>query len=152
MATNPDFSELFAALSAEGAEFIVVGGYAVMFHSTPRFTKDIDVWVRPSPGNAARVRRALAAFGAPLGDLTVEDLAVEGTIFQIGVPPNRIDILTSIDGVTFDIAYPRSVPTTYADVPIRVLGFEDLIANKRTVGRKQDELDVENLERRAKRR
>jgi hypothetical protein len=152
MATNPDFSELFVALCAEGAEFIVVGGYAVIFHSAPRFTKDIDVWVRPSAENAVRVRLALAAFGAPLGDLTVEDLSADGTIFQIGVPPNRIDILTSIDGVTFEVAYARSVATTYGDVSIRVLGLDDLIANKRAVGRKQDEIDVENLERRAKRR
>lgn len=147
MATNPDFRDLFSALSAEGAEFIVVGGYAVMFHTVPRFTKDLDVWVRPSRENAARVRAALAAFGAPLTDLSLEDLSVEGTVFQIGVPPNRIDVLTSIDAVAFDVAFPRSVVTSYAGVAIRMLAIEDLLANKRAVGRKQDLLDVEHLER-----
>jgi hypothetical protein len=147
MATNPDFSDLLSMLCAEGADFIVVGAHAVMFHSTPRFTKDLDIWVRPSRDNAGRVRRALIAFGAPVADLTLEDLSVTGTIFQIGVAPNRIDVLTSIEAVEFGDAYPRSVATTYGDVPIRVLSVEDLLTNKRAVGRKQDEIDVESLER-----
>jgi hypothetical protein len=149
MATNRDFSDLFAALSNEGAEFLVVGGHAVMFYTSPRYTKDLDVWVRPSPGNAARVFRALAAFGAPMADLTVEDLSKEGTIFQIGLPPNRIDVLTSIDGVDFETAYPRRVPATYGAQPIYILSREHLIANKRAVNRLQDQIDVENLERSA---
>jgi hypothetical protein len=147
MATNPDFSDLFSALFAAGAELIVVGAHAVMFHTAPRFTKDLDIWVRPSRENAERVRRALIAFGAPVADLTVNDLSVKGTIFQIGVAPNRIDVLTSIDAVEFEDAYPRSVPSTYGGVPVRMLSVEDLLANKRAVGRKQDEIDVENLER-----
>ena len=151
MATNPDFSDLLSALCAEGAEFIVVGAHAVMFHTAPRFTKDLDVWVRPSRDNAERVRRALAAFGAPVTDLSVEDLSTKGTIFQIGVAPNRIDVLTSIDAVEFDEAYPRSVPATYGAVPMRVLSVDDLVANKRAVGRKQDEIDVENLQKATRR-
>jgi hypothetical protein len=147
MATNPDFSDLLSALCAENAEFIVVGAHAVMFHTVPRFTKDLDLWVRPSRENAARVRRALVAFGAPVADLTEDDLSVQGTIFQIGVAPNRIDVLTSIEAVEFDVAYPRSVPSTYATIPVRMLSVEDLLTNKRAVGRKQDEIDVENLER-----
>jgi hypothetical protein len=147
MATNPDFRDLLSALSAEGAEYVIVGGHAVMFHTTPRFTKDLDIWVRPTIENAERVRRALVAFGAPVDNLTVEDLSVDGTIFQIGVPPNRIDLLTSIQALEFDAAYARSVAGRYGDVPIRLLGIDDLIANKRSVGRKQDEIDVENLER-----
>lgn len=147
MATNPDFRDLLSALSAEGADFIVVGAHAVMFHTTPRYTKDLDVWVRPNEGNAARVHRALIAFGAPVSNLTVGDLAVRGTIFQIGVPPNRIDVLTSIDAVEFADAWPRAVTSQYGDVVIRLLSIEDLLANKRAVGRKQDAIDVENLER-----
>jgi len=146
MATNPDFRDLFSALSAEGADFIVVGAHAVMFHAAPRYTKDLDVWVRPTRDNATRVWRALHAFGAPMSDLTEQDLAVPGTIFQIGVAPNRIDVLTSIDGVEFDAAWSRVSSTTYGGVPIRVLGLEDLIANKKKVGRLQDQIDLENLQ------
>ena len=147
MATNPDFRDLLSALSAEGADFIFVGAHAVMFHTTPRYTKDLDVWVRPNEGNAERVHRALIAFGAPVANLTVDDLSVKGTIFQIGVPPNRIDVLTSIDAVEFDAAWPRAVTSQYGDVVIRLLSIDDLLANKRAVGRKQDAIDVENLER-----
>ena len=145
MAVNPDFRDLFSALFDEGAEFIVVGAHAVMFFTEPRYTKDLDVWVRPSKANAERVHRALERFGAPLSDLTVEDLAVPGTVFQIGVAPNRIDVLTSIEAVDFEPAYPRASVSTYGGVTIRLLSPEDLVTNKRAVGRKQDELDVEKL-------
>lgn len=93
MATNPDFKDLFSALCDAGAEFIVVGAHAVMYFTEPRYTKDLDVWIRPTRPNAEKVHRALTSFGAPMSDLTVEDLAGPGTIFQIGVAPNRIDIL-----------------------------------------------------------
>jgi len=145
MATNPDFKDLFAALSDLAAEFIVVGAHAVMLHTEPRYTKDLDVWVRPSPENAARVMSALESFGAPLADLTLADLATPGVVFQIGVAPNRIDIITQIDGVEFDAAWARRLPSTYAGVPISMLSFEDLIANKRASGRPQDLLDLEKL-------
>ena len=148
MATNPDFKDLFSALCAEDAEFLVVGAHAVMLFTAPRYTKDLDVWVRPSAANATCVHRALTTFGAPMADLTVDDLAVEGTIFQIGIAPNRIDVLTSIEAVSFVDAWKRRVPSTYGDVPIHVLSIEDLLTNKRAVGRPQDLLDVENLERR----
>ena len=146
MATNPDFRDLFAALSAERAEFIVVGAHAVMVHTEPRYTKDLDVWVRPSTENARRVLAALRAFGAPLADLRVEDLETPGVVFQIGVAPNRIDVLTAIDGVSFDDAWPQRIPTAYGGVPISTLGLEDLITNKRAAGRPQDLLDLEKLE------
>ena len=92
--------------------------------------------------------RALAAFGAPLADLTTEDLAVPGTIFQIGIEPNRIDILTSIEGIQFAEAWERGAGSTHGDVPIAILGLEDLLRNKRAVARPQDLLDVERLEQR----
>jgi len=119
-----------------------------MFHTVPRFTKDLGIWVRPTRDNAARVHRALVAFGAPLADLTIEDLAVEGTIFQIGIAPNRIDFVTSVDALSFEDAWQRRVASTYGDVPTSLLSIEDLLANKRAVGRPQDLIDVENLERR----
>jgi hypothetical protein len=88
MATNPDFRDLLSELSSEGAEFLVVGAHAVMFYTVPRYTKDLDLWVRPTLENAERVHRALVRFGAPMSDLTAADLARPGTIFQIGIAPN----------------------------------------------------------------
>lgn len=151
MATNPDFKDLFSALSAEGAEFLVVGAHAVMFYTEPRYTKDLDIWVNPTAENAVRVCRALARFGAPMADLSADDLAVPGTIFQIGIAPNRIDIITSIDGVTFPHAWPRRRESTYGDIPIFLLGLGDLLINKRAVGRPQDQLDLAKLEKAATR-
>lgn len=147
MATNPDFRDLFAALSAQGADFLVVGGHAVMLYTEPRYTKDLDVWVRPTSENAERVFRALADFGAPLENVKVEDFAAPGTIFQIGVAPNRVDILTSLEGIEFEQAWAARTKSTYGGVPIGVLSAEDLIVNKRAVARPQDLLDVEALTR-----
>jgi hypothetical protein len=115
-----------------------------------RATKDLDVWVRPDPANAERVLKALTAFGAPLHDLTVADLARPGLIFQIGVPPVRIDILTEIDGVDFAEAWPARVLTAFADQSVAVLSREYLLQNKRTSGRMQDLADVEWLEGKSK--
>ncbi len=147
MAKNPDFKDLFSALCNAGADFIVVGAHAVMYFTEPRYTKDLDVRVRPAVANAERVHRALVEFGAPMSNLTVEDLSAPGTIFQIGVAPNRIDVLTSIEGVEFDGAWERRVASTYGGVPISLLSFDDLLTNKRAVGRPQDKLDLEKLER-----
>jgi hypothetical protein len=143
---NPDFRDLFAALNAAGARYLLVGGYAVAFHAQPRFTKDLDVWTDSAPANADRVYDALRIFGAPLADLTPADLARAGTIFQIGVPPNRIDIVTSIDGVEFAAAWPDRATTTYGEAPVLVIGRRHLIENKRASGRPQDLLDLEILE------
>ena len=145
MAANPDFKELFVALSDEKADFIVVGAHAVMVHTEPRYTKDLDVWVRPTPDNAERTYRALGRFGAPLDDLTEKDLASPGTIFQIGMAPNRIDIITSIEAVTFASAWERRLLRSYDGVPIAMLSVEDLITNKKAVGRPQDLIDVDKL-------
>src|SRR6266508_3067940 len=120
MPVNPDFRDLFAALNAAGAEYLLVGGYALAVHAAPRFTKDLDVWVNPTPENAARVHEALRWFGAPLGELRVEDLSTSGIVFQLGVPPNRIDVLTAIDGVSFpDACLERGWRTLRASFPAR---------------------------------
>lgn len=145
MASNPDFKDLFSEFSVVGAEFLVVGAHAVMFHTQPRYTKDLDVWTAPTQENASRVYRALAQFGAPMADLTVGDLATPGTLFQIGIAPNRIDIMTSVDALDFQQAWARSVESTYEGIPIRLLSAEDLVRNKRAVGRPQDLLDIERL-------
>jgi hypothetical protein len=146
MQTNSDFRDLFAALNAVDAEYLVVGALALAAHGHIRATKDLDVWVRANPENAERVYRALAAFGAPLEDLTVEDLASPNLIFQIGVAPVRVDILTSIDGVEFDEAWPAKLASEYADQTVPVLSRHHLILNKRASGRLQDLADVEALE------
>ena len=149
MPVNSDFRDLFAALNAAGARYLLVGGYAVAFHAEPRFTKDLDVWIAAEAENALRVLEALRVFGAPLGDLSADDLAQPGLAFQIGVPPNRIDILTSIDGVSFAPAWPDRVATTYGDQAVFVIGRSWLILNKRASGRPQDLIDVGALERSA---
>jgi hypothetical protein len=151
MATNPDFRDLFAAFNDAGVEYIVVGAHAVMVYTEPRYTKDLDIWVRPEHANSERVLTALTAFGAPLTDVRADDFAVEGTVFQIGVPPNRIDVITSVDGLVFEQVYSRTQRAAYGDVPIRILGRDDLLRNKRTVGRPQDLIDVDRLERSRKR-
>lgn len=147
MPVNPDFRDLFAAFNAAGARYLLVGGYAVAFHAEPRFTKDLDVWIEASEANATRAFEALRAFGAPISDLSAADLARPEQVLQIGVPPNRVDVVTSIDGVEFGLAWPNRVETQYGDQPIWVIGRADLIANKRATGRPEDLLDVTLLER-----
>lgn len=146
MGVNPDYRDLFSELYAAEARFLVIGAHAVTFYSTPRYTKDLDLWIGPDRDNARRVFAALARFGAPLEQVTVGDLSTPDTIFQIGVEPNRIDLLTSVDGVEFESAWKRRVQTTYGEIPIAVLSREDLITSKRIAGRPQDRLDLENLE------
>ncbi len=146
MPVNPDFRDLFAALNAAGARYLLVGGYAVAFHAQPRFTKDLDVWTDPDAANAGRVFEALRQFGAPLHELTPADLGRPGTIFQIGVPPNRIDVVTAIDGVSFSEAWRGRVETTYGDQTVPVIARRHLVQNKRASGRPQDLLDLEILE------
>jgi hypothetical protein len=145
MTVNRDFRDLFAELNGAGADFLVVGGYALAVHGHPRFTKDLDVWIRADGSNAGKVWEALDAFGAPLGNLAVEDLATPGIVFQMGIPPNRIDVLTSIDGVTFQDAWKHKIDSRYGDQPVHVIGLEDLITNKLATGRAQDTLDARTL-------
>lgn len=146
MPANPDFSELFSTFNDEQVEYLVAGAHAVIFHAEPRYTKDLDIWVRPVPGNASRVYRALSRFGAPLRDVKVEDFHDEDLVYQIGVAPNRIDILMGIAGVSFEEAWEDRVESTYDGIPIRLLGRKTLIRAKKVAGRKQDLLDVERLE------
>lgn len=147
MRLNQDLIELLRAFSVHGVEFLVVGAHALAAHGHVRATKDLDVWIRPTVENADRAYRALAAYGAPLTELTAEDLTIDGTVFQIGVAPNRIDVLTAIDGVTFDEAWPARMEAKFGGEPVAVLSREHLIRNKRASGRTQDLADIERLER-----
>lgn len=144
--TNRDFRDLFFALNAAEVRYMVVGGYAVSFHARPRFTKDLGLWVEAELQNAQRTWRALAAYGAPVTELTPSDLANPQMVFQIGLPPIRIDILTSALGLTFAEAWERRVRAKYADCPVAYLSKQDLIENKRRVARPQDLEDVRALE------
>ncbi len=143
---NRDFVEMLSALVEAQAEFLVVGAHALAAHGVPRATGYLDIWVRGDEKNAGRVLRALEAFGAPLYDLTREDLARPGTVFQIGVAPSRIDILTSISGVGFDEAWPYRVTIDIGGLAVPVLGKREFVANKRAVGRPRDLSDLDLLE------
>ncbi len=143
---NPDFRDMLSALCEEGAEFLVVGSYALAAHGHPRTTGDIDLWVRPAPENASRVWRALSRFGAPLERASPADLSTPGNVLQIGVVPRRIDVMTSIEAVTFESAWLRRIEVEIEGLRIPVLGRDDLLANKRALGRPQDRADVARLE------
>ena len=145
----PDFADLFVCLAEAEVEYMLVGGYAVMAHGYLRATQDLDVWVRASPDNAARVLEAMEAFGMPPG-LTLDDLAqTEGTPptgFRFGRRPLAVDLLTSIRGVEFDDAWPHSIVREFDGLAIRVIGRAALLANKRATGRPKDAADVAALE------
>ncbi len=140
---NRDFAEMLAALSAAGADYLLVGAHALAAHGVVRATGDMDIWVRATPENASKVWRALLAFGAPLQELTERDLATPELVFQIGVAPYRIDLLTSIDGVSFEDA--STVRVEGHEIPL--IGREDLLRNKRATGRLRDLADAEELEK-----
>lgn len=137
---------MLLALSDAKIDFLLVGAYAVAAHGHPRATGDLDLWVRPDDETAPKVIRVLADFGAPLHDLTVDDLAKPGMVFQIGVEPSRIDILTAISGVTFDDAWENRLLIELDNIKLHVIGRADLIANKRACGRPKDIADAESLD------
>lgn len=143
---NRDFVEMLSALSEAGVEFLVVGAHALATLGIVRATGDLDIWVRPSAENAQRVITALERFGAPLFDLTVSDLQRDDTVFQMGLPPARIDIMSGISGVTFDAAWPRRTTVAIAELEIPVLSREDFIVNKKAAGRPKDLLDLALLD------
>ena len=144
---NPDFLDMLSALNAAGAEYLLVGAYAMAAHGHPRATADIDFWVSPEPENAGRVMQALRTFRAPLLGLTEADLANPDLIFQIGLPPHRIDIITGIDGVEFAEAWPAKIVTHFSSQPCYVISREHLLQNKRSCARDKDAWDVKLLER-----
>lgn len=146
-ALNEDFLDLLTAFVEESVEFLLVGAFALAANGAPRFTGDLDVWVRPDPVNAERVLRGLRRFGAPVDvhGLGVEDLGRAGSIYQMGLPPRRIDVLTQIDGVTFDDAWRGRIVVRIGDVTMPFLGLRELVRNKRAAGRPKDLLDIELL-------
>jgi hypothetical protein len=143
---NPDFTDLLREFVAADVRFLVVGAYALSVHGRPRATGDLDVWIEPTPANAARLVGALTAFGAPLADVSEADFASARVTYQIGVPPGRIDILTELTGLTFAEAWPDRVRRPFGDVDVDFIGREAFIRNKRATGRTKDLADIEALE------
>lgn len=142
----PDFRDLLEAFAREAVEAVLVGGYAVAFHAQPRATKDIDLVLAGDPANLDRAARALAAFGAPAAVVTATRILGETEVAFLGQPPMRIDLLRSIDGVDELGLFARAIATRIDGVPIKVIALDDLIANKRAVGRPQDLIDADLLE------
>jgi hypothetical protein len=145
MKQSPDFVDLIRVFNAHSVDYVIVGAHALAAHGHVRATKDLDVWVRPTPANAARVMAALTEFGAPLGEVRIEDFAAPGLIFQIGVEPVRIDIVTRVDGLEFDDGAGDWIETTFGGEPTHVLSKRALLVNKRAAGRPQDLADVAAL-------
>lgn len=143
---NKDYRDMLSALSGENADFMLVGAYAMAAYGLPRATGDMDIWIRRSPENAQRVWRALVVFGCPLHDLTADDLQTPEIVFQIGVAPRRIDIVTSIDGVEFEDAWPDRYEAELQGARIPVISRSHLVQNKRAAGRPKDVADVAWLE------
>ena len=146
---NPDFIEFLAALLRADARFLIVGAHAMGVHGVPRATGDLDVWVAPDPDNAQRVWAALLDFGAPVGTLglSARDLATERVVVQMGVPPRRIDVLTSLTGLQFDAAWRKRRVLRVDDLDLPFLGREALLRNKRETGRSKDLADADTLDR-----
>lgn len=146
MTLHPDFREFAASLNEHDVRYLVAGGYAVAFHGHPRYTKDIDIWIERERNNVRRLLDALDAFGFGAVGLDEDDFLSPDQIIQLGYPPNRINLLTDLQGVNFSSAYDEKVTEDIDGVPIHFIGLEDLKRNKRAVGRHQDLADLENLQ------
>jgi hypothetical protein len=142
----PDFDEFIGSLIAHGAEFLVVGAYALAFHGAPRFTGDLDLFVRPTMENAAKVLAAIRSFGFPVEDLQAEDLTDPRRILEMGVEPVQIHVMSAISGVSWDEAWRTRAPGTCGGHPVAYLGREMFLQNKRAAGRPKDLADVDALE------
>lgn len=145
---NEDYRDILTALVGQNARFLIVGAHALAVHGYPRSTVDIDIWIDATAANAQQVWQALAEFGAPLNDLSIRqpDLTREDVVIQLGLPPNRIDILTGVSGLTFERAWANRVEDVLEGVKVPVLGLADLIVNKLATGRERDRGDVKGLE------
>jgi len=146
MEIYPDFRDLLTLFNAHRVEYVIVGGYAVGHHGAPRYTGDIDILVRPSHANAERLLAALAEFGFGSLGLDRSDFDRPGRVVQLGLPPCRVDLVTSIDGVDIDSAFADISTGSYGDVPVAYLGLASLLRNKRATGRAKDAADAEALE------
>jgi predicted nucleotidyltransferase len=143
---NQDFKEFIQSLNDNGVRYLVIGGYAVAFHGHPRYTKDIDIWIEMGAANAANIVEALEQFGFASLGLQASDFLMPDQIIQLGYPPNRIDIFTTIAGVDFETCYAARVQAEIDGTQVNFIDLENLKRNKKAVGRHQDLADIENLE------
>ena len=143
---NQDFRDMLVALNDAEVDYLVVGAYAVAAHGFPRATGDLDIWVRANPESAENLLSALTIFGAPMHEVSAADFSSPSIVFQIGVPPGRIDILTDVSGVNFDSAWANRMTVEIDGVELSIIGRSDLIANKRATGRPKDIADLAFLE------
>lgn len=152
MAENPHYSELLQLLNEFNVEYLIVGGFAVMKYGEPRYTKDLDVWVHNSAQNSLRLVKALKKFGAPLehDGITSETFSEKQVVYQIGVAPVRIDILTEITGVKFSSAWKKRVASSFFGVPVHFISLDDLVTNKQALGRSRDLKDLKQNSKNAK--
>ncbi|MBL7158408.1 MAG: nucleotidyltransferase [Candidatus Omnitrophica bacterium] len=150
MEISEDYRDLFKILNAHKIRYLIVGAYAVSFYTEPRFTKDIDVWVKPDIDNAKKLYNALVAFGAPLKEVKIEDFTNEKTVYQIGVAPVRIDIIMGLGDLKFDKTWKSHVKTKYGGISVQMIGKNDLIHSKDLAKRSQDTLDLKKLTREKK--
>jgi hypothetical protein len=142
---NPDFVDLLRAFAAAEVRFLVVGAYALALYGRPRATGDLDVWIDATSDNADRVMAALASFGAPTAQISAADFAQPGVVYQIGVSPGRIDILTELTGITFAEAWPGRIRRPFGDLDVDFIGRDAFLRNKRATGRAKDLGDIEGL-------
>ena len=142
----PDFKEFLQALNNSAVEYLLVGGYAVAYHGYPRTTADIDIWIRVARENVLRTMEALRKFGFGASDASEQMFLIAGRVVRMGVPPLRIELLTSISGVEFDPCYARRIKASIDGISVTVISKEDLLANKRSTGRAKDAADVEQLQ------
>lgn len=145
MEIQTDFKELLELLNVHSVDYMIVGGYALAFHGAPRYTGDIDIFIRADNENAERIMKALEEFGFGSVGIEMSDFIFENKVVQLGVPPVRVDIITSISGVTWDEAFSSRIEGEYGDVPVYFIGIDQFIKNKRSIGRKKDMADLEAL-------
>ena len=143
---NPDFVDLLRAFTAADVRFLIVGAYALALHGRPRATGDLDVWIDATPENASRLMIALREFGAPLDQIAESDFISPGVVYQICVPPGRIDILTQLTGLTFAEAWPARLLKAFGDVEAPFIGKAAFLKNKRATGRPKDLGDIEGMQ------
>jgi len=145
METHPDFRELLALFNAHHVEYLIVSGYVLALHGAPRFTGELDIFMNPEAANAQRIRAALADFGFASVGLTANDFARPDQVVQLGGPPVRIDLITSITGVSWDEAWTGRVTGRYGDIPVSYIDRAQFVANKRATGKTKDVADLEVL-------
>lgn len=145
MDVHLDYEDLFKTLNANQIKYLVIGAYAVMYYTKPRFTKDIDIWIIPEMNDTVKIFQALKSFGAPLKGIRKEDFNDHQMILQIGTAPVRIDILLDVPGISFKDSWKNKKKIKYGKTSVYILGKNDLIASKKKAGRPQDKIDLDYL-------